>query len=151
MTPTTPVASTPALVQRYGGRPFADATIEEVMMSGIVTCHPETSLGDVARIMSGYGIHCVVVVDSKGEGDRWSVISDLDLMAAAGSDQTAADAAHTDVVSVPSNAPLERAAKLMAKHGVHHLVAVDPDAARPVGIISTTGVTRALAMERWEK
>ena len=148
MTPPSPTAPSPALVQRYGGRPFAEATVEEVMMTGVVTCHPDTSLGDVARIMSGYGIHCVVVVDSREEGDRWSVISDLDLMAAAGSNKTADEAAHTDVVSIPSNAPLERAAALMAKRGVHHLVVVDPDTARPVGIVSTTGVTRALALTR---
>jgi CBS domain-containing protein len=153
MTPSTPSAPAPALVQRYGGRSFDEATVEDVMMNGIVTCRAETSLGDVARMMVGYGIHCLVVTHpaSNSGSERWSVISDLDLVAAAGTDKTAGEAAHTDVVSVPSGAPLEHAAKRMVKHTVHHLVVVDPDTAHPVGIVSTTGIARALAVTRWEK
>lgn len=153
MTPSTPSAPASALVQRYGGRSFDEATVEDVMMNGIVTCRAETSLGDVARMMVGYGIHCLVVTypESTSGSERWSVISDLDLVAAAGTDKTAGEAAQTDVVSVPSSAPLEDAAKRMVKHGVHHLVAVDPDTAHPVGIVSTTGIARALAVTRWEK
>ena len=153
MTPSTPSAPAPALVQRYGGRAFGEATVEDVMMNGIVTCRAETSLGDVARMMVGYGIHCLVVTHppSTSGSQRWSVISDLDLVAAAGTDKTAGEAAHTDVVSVPSNAPLADAAKRMVKHAVHHLVVVDPDASHPVGIVSTTGIARALAVTRWER
>jgi CBS domain-containing protein len=122
------------------------------MMDGIVTCRPDTSLGDAARMMAGYGIHSLVVMHDPGEGrpQRWSVISDLDLIAAAGSHKTAGEAARTDVVSVPSNASLRHAAHRMVQYGVHHLVVVDPDSARPVGIVSTTGLMRALAISPWE-
>ena len=149
---TNPSAPGPALVQRFGRRPFADATVEDVMTKGIVTCGPEASLGDVARMLIGYGIHCLVVTypPSRGGRERWGVISDLDLVAAAGTDQTAGEAARTDVVSVPSDAPLARAAKRMVEYGVHHLVVVEPETAYPIGIVSTTGLTRALAVTPWE-
>jgi len=142
----------PALRQRYGARPFADATVEDVMMDGIVSCSANTSLADAARMMTGYGIHCLIVsfASAKGDAPRWGVLSDLDLVTAAGTLKTAGDAARTDVVSVPANAPLRRAAKRMAEYGVHHLVVVDPDDAHPIGVVSTTGITRAIGVSQWE-
>lgn len=143
----------PALRQHYGARPFAEATVDDVMMKGIVTCDADTSLGDVARMMTGYGIHCLVVTyqPAEGESPRWGVLSDLDLVAAADTNQTAGEAARTDVVAVPADAPLRRAAQRMADYGVRHLVVADPGSSTPVGIVSTTGITRALAMSRWEE
>jgi CBS domain-containing protein len=51
-------------------------------------------------------------------------------------------------VTIPSNESLERAAELMAEHGVTHLVAVQPDANQPAGMISARGIAAALAYGR---
>ena len=48
---------------RYTGPPFEDARVHDAMRVGMITCRPETSLRDVARMMSSYGIHAVVVQD----------------------------------------------------------------------------------------
>jgi CBS domain-containing protein len=134
----------------YIGPPFERAKVHDAMRVGLVTCRPETSLRDVARMMATYQIHCVLVADLGGPaGDRpWSVVSDLDVVASAGVDldrRTAVEVASTELVAVASNESLERAAQLMREHDVHHLVAVQPETGQPVGVISTLGIAAALA------
>ena len=53
--------------------------------------------------------------------------------------------ASTDLVTIRSDESLERAAKLMAEHGVTHLIAVQPDTERPAGMVSAQGIAAALA------
>ena len=67
------------------------------MSAPIVTCSPETPLGDVAELMTGNGVHCVVVLqpacaDAAPAHRRWGVLSDLDLVSAAPWDEGDADA-----------------------------------------------------------
>jgi CBS domain-containing protein len=40
--------------------------------------------------------------------------------------------------------PLRRAAQVMAEHDVAHLVVVDSETSRPVGVISTLDVAKAV-------
>ena len=63
---------------RYTGPPLSQARVRDVMRLGVVTCRPETPLRDVAAMMSGYGVHSIVV-DRGDEGI--GVVSDLDLAA----------------------------------------------------------------------
>ena len=57
------------------------------MRDGVVGCTPDTPLTEVARLMSEYRIHCVVVAgleeDAHGTHLVWGVVSDLDLARAA--------------------------------------------------------------------
>lgn len=131
----------------YSGAPFETATVHDVMRVGLVTCAPETPMRDVARTMTAYPVHCVIVTDVDADADAWSVVSDLDLAAAAisnGIDGTAGEAASTELVTVAVGDSLERAAQLMVEHQVSHLVAVDPATSRPAGVISTLDLARAL-------
>jgi CBS domain-containing protein len=134
----------------YIGPPFQEAKVRDAMRVGVVTCRPETRLGDVARMMVGYDIHSVVVSDVQAEGRLWGIVTSLDLARVAediGS-LTAGDVASTDLVTVHSDESLERAAELMAERGVTHLVAVQPDTERPAGMISARGIAAALAYGR---
>lgn len=149
MTSTPSPPETP-FVQGYGGRPFGDATVEDVMMNGVVTCRPETSLADAARIMTGYGIHCLVLRYGPHDSasSRWGMLSDLDLISRAGSGYTAGQAARTDVVPVSSDMPVEEAARRMVEHGVQHLLVTEPHSTHPTGVVSTLGIARAVAATR---
>jgi CBS domain-containing protein len=120
------------------------------MRVGMITCRPETKLTDVARIMVGYEAHSVVVSDMQGTGRLWGIVTSLDLARAADEldSLTAEDVASTQFVTVPSNESLERAAELMAEHGVTHLIAVQPDTNQPAGMISARGIAAALAYGR---
>ena len=61
---------------------------------------------------------------------------------------TAGDVASTDLVTIKSNEPLDTAAKLMAEHGISHLIAVQPDMDLPAGMISARDLAAALAYGR---
>ena len=96
-------------------------------------------------------MHCVVVIDDPSDvRSLWGVISDLDLIAAASvrrlTLQEAGGTAMTPALTVGPGEQLEHAAYLMTKHGVAHLVVVDPIEQRPVGILSTLDLAAALSV-----
>lgn len=134
-------------------RTLAEIEVAEAMHPGVLTCPLETPLRDVARMMALYRIHAVVAFgedtdDANGVG-LWGVISDLDLVQAAVGgdfeDRSAAGTAVTPVLSIADDDTLQRAAQLMSEHYVTHLVVVDSDTTRPVGVLSTLDIARALA------
>lgn len=128
------------------GETFSTALVREVMTPGVIGCPPETPLRTVARMMASYRVHAVVVDHDFG----WSVVSDLDLVEAlgAGADiPTAGRIARTPAVTVAPDETLERAAQLMAEHEVSHLVVAVEGIDRPLGVLSTLDVARALAIE----
>jgi CBS domain-containing protein len=124
---------------------FENATVADVMHTGLITCSADATVSEIAAAMSRRRIHFVVVAD--GDGRRpWAVVSDLKLMGAlaAGDDAPAASRAETEVLTVAPGAQLIEAARLMAKHKVNHLVVVDPRTAHPTGVISTLDIARAV-------
>lgn len=131
----------------YLAPPFEEAEVVDAMRMGVVSCSPETSLREAARMMATYRVHCLVV------GEPWAnapiaVVSDLDLAAGAGSDadtRSVREVAATEPLTVAGNEKLSRAAQMMAEHGVAHLIVVAPKTGHPVGVLSTLDVAEALA------
>ena len=134
----------------YLGPAFEDAKVHDAMRVGVVTCRPETTLADVARMMVGYDIHSVVVSDVQGEGGLWGIVTSLDLARVPDElgSLTAGGMASTDLVTIRSDESLRRAAELMAEHGVTHLIAVEPGTDRPAGMISARTIAAAVAYGR---
>ena len=132
--------------------PFDSARVADAMSPGVISCPPETPLRVVARMMATFSVHSVFVFEHSDEDDEdvqlWGVVSDLDLVAAGRLDvdtRTAGASAVTPLVSIPIDAPLEQAAELMALHGIAHLAVVDTTSRRPVGVVSTLDIARAIA------
>lgn len=128
---------------------FEHARVYDAMRVGLFTCPPDTPLKDVARMMAAHHVHSVVVTDI-GVGDgtdrrRWGVISDLDLVRAGTSEWSARDAAVTELVTVASDDTLEHAAQVMGEHEVAHLIVVQPQTDKPVGVLSTLDIAGVLA------
>ena len=127
-------------------------TVADAMHEGIVTCSPSDDLDAVAAAMAEHSIHCVVAIDEGPPGaddDRlWGVVSDVDLMRGLDSplDLDAGNIAELDTAAVAPEATLEHAARTMASRRVAHLVVVDRG--RPVGVLSTLDVMRAVAAVR---
>jgi CBS domain-containing protein len=48
-------------------------------------------------------------------------------------------------LTVQADAPLVEAAARMEEHHVHRLVVVEPEGGRPIGVLSTTDIVRAVA------
>lgn len=136
---------------RYPPPSFDEAQVADVMHPGVLTCPPETPLTTVARMMARYRVHAIVVTDfeDEGEGEEpWRVVSDLDVAGAVAagefSEMSAGGVAGTEVVTIASDAPLREVARLMAEHGVAHLVVIAAESSGPVGIISTLDLAGAL-------
>jgi CBS domain-containing protein len=130
---------------------LAELRVADAMHPGVVSCAANTPLRTVARMLSAYRIHAVVVFADHRAADpgSWSVVSDVDVLRA-GLDgdvdrTTAGDAAGTPVVMVAPEDTLDHAAQLMAEQGTTHLVVVDRRSERPLGVVSTLDLTKALA------
>jgi CBS domain-containing protein len=126
-------------------------TVSSAMHHGVITCHPTSTLRDVARTLANAGIHLVVVWGDEEDDSEgvWGVVSDVDLMAAAARGDalasSAVGAAHTKVVTVGAHDSLLHAAHLMVERGVTHLLVLSEGQRRPIGVISTLDLARALS------
>ena len=129
---------------------LADATVADVMHSGVLGCGPDATLAEIARIMTTHRVHCVVVNGIAADLDErlvWGIVSDTDLMAAVGRppDTIAGEIAATEVVGVGPATPLAEAARLMAEHETSHLIVTSDRSRMPVGVVSSLDVAAALA------
>jgi CBS domain-containing protein len=133
---------------------FAGARVRDAMRAPIISCGPDLPLGRVAQLMVGARIHCVAVVDAPrtegAEGRFRGLLSDLGLISAADAGEdgpaTAGELAGAHLASVGIDAPLLEAAEVMRQERTHHLVVVDDG--RPVGVVSTIDLARALAWDQ---
>jgi CBS domain-containing protein len=133
---------------------FDKATVADVMRPGVMSCPPDFPATVVARTMATHHIHAVIVDGVRrdavhGEQLVWGVVSDMDLVRAAGSgadDLTAGDLAATEPVAVEPGLPLPEAARLMDEHGTAHLIVIEEG--RPIGVVSSLDVAGVLAWGR---
>jgi len=122
------------------------------MHTGVLTCSADTPLVEVAGIMTKHRVHAVAVIDDTRR--PIAVVSALDVVAAAVRDEHKRLTAQVALVgtepliTISTDAPLDRAAKLMTKHRVHHLIVVDPADGYPVGILSTLDIAVLVAENR---
>jgi CBS domain-containing protein len=131
--------------------PFETGTVGDAMSHGVISCPPETPLRTVARMMATHGVHAVFVFEYSEEDESprlWAVVSDLDLVAATRLDLdtlTAGATAVTPLVTVAADRSIGEAGSLMAQYGIAHLAVTDPGSHRPIGVISTLDIARAIA------
>jgi CBS domain-containing protein len=102
-------------------------------------------------MMATHHVHCLAVVGISCEEPPcgvWSVISDLDLVRAGIADvepPSARDIAQQPLVTVEPSMPLREAGELMLTHGISHLVVLQPESQRPIGILSTADIAGIVA------
>jgi CBS domain-containing protein len=134
-------------------------TVRDAMTTELVTCTPDVPLAEVADLMVANRIHSVVVLapppgDPLGADAEWSVLSDLDLIAAAPWGDALAGAgtiAASPRVVVHPDDSLAAAALAMAENATAHVLVVGERGDDPVGILSALDVARALTPERQEQ
>ena len=127
---------------------FEQARVEDAMRHGLIEAHPWMNIQSVARMMASYHVHSVVISAAGDEGRvrPWGVVTDMDVVRGAreARDRQVGDCISTDLVTVAPGDSLERAAELMDEHGVTHLIVVDPERDRPLGIVSTLDIARVV-------
>jgi CBS domain-containing protein len=133
-------------------RPLRDLRVIDVMHPGTISCPPETPLETVARMMAGYRVHAIVVhahEDQTLDAGSWAVVNDTDLVRAALDGElessTAAQIAATPALVIGTTDTLDHAMQLMVEHETSHLVVIERHARRPIGVVSTLDVARAVA------
>jgi len=127
----------------------------ELRVRDLMTLEPVTVRGGAPLVvadmlMRQFGVSGLPVID--GQGELIGVLSRTDLMALAGDPQvdawqgrSVAATMTAPSLTVEADAPLVEAAARMEEHRVHRLVVVEPEGGRPIGILSTTDIVRAVA------
>ena len=145
------VASTP--IARRFASPIAELTVGDVMRRGLITCPSDANLETIARTMAEARVHCVFITGIQrrsptGEVLTWGVVSDLDLVHGlrnTAAERIAGDVATTDLVTVDPTDTLQTAVRLMTDCGTAHLVVVSSQHGRPLGMISSLDIARAVS------
>ncbi|MDI6799787.1 MAG: CBS domain-containing protein [Actinomycetota bacterium] len=124
-----------------------DLLVRDIMHLGVVTCRLDTPLCEIAGLMVGHKIHCIVVVDEAGEA--CGVISDWGLLKAFGKDiktAVAEDIIDNRLLTVRPNALVSEAASMMVNEHVHRLVVMsEPPLRRPVGVLAASDVVKEMS------
>lgn len=132
---------------------MGEQTVQAWMHQGVISCHPDTSVEDVANTMDSQDISALVVVNEAG--DTVGVISRTDLVNARfvqpylkhWRGMTAEHLMSRPVICVTPNTPISEAAELLREKRIHRLVVVEKegDHIRPVGILSVTDLAKHVA------
>jgi CBS domain-containing protein len=128
--------------------------VKDLMHTGLITCKPTATLGQVAVLLNQHHTHALVVADR--DGRILGLISDFDLMAgewlssdseslAVMRNLTASDLMTQPVDSVEANIPLAEAVNLLMEKGISRLLVIDNG--KPVGIISLSDFVASIANE----
>jgi CBS domain-containing protein len=104
-------------------------------------------------MMATYRVHTILVTAHGEEelpgGGLWGIVSDTDLLHAAEAgdidELPARTIAATPVLTVASSDELAHAAQLMVDHELSHLIVIERRSERPIGVLSTLDIARALA------
>lgn len=126
--------------------------VKDLMHTGLITCKPTATLGQVAVLLNQHHVHALVVADR--DGRTLGLISDFDLMAGEwlSSDEesltvmrklTAADLMSQPVDTVEANTPLAEAASLIMEKKVSRLLVTENG--KSVGIISLSDFVSSIA------
>lgn len=127
------------------------ASVADAMHPGILSCEPDTGLAEVARLMATHHVHCLAVIGVSHQDPPcgvWGIVSDLDVVRAGIRDDyepTARELAREPLVVVEPETPLRRAGEQMLARGVSHVVVIEPETQRPIGVLSSADVIGAVA------
>ena len=126
--------------------------VRELMRPGMVTCKPQATLGQVAKILTENHVHALFVIGA--DGKIKGIITDFDLLAgewlsgdpeslAAMRRMTAGDLMSAPVNSIEASASAKEAAQRMQERVVRRLLVTD--SGKPVGVISVSDIVASIA------
>ena len=129
-------------------------TVNDLMHKGLITCHPNASLGQVAEMLDEHKIHALVVAEQMDK--PLGIISDFDLLAgewlSVDEDSlntmrklTARDLMTSPIETVDAETPVSIAAERMDKKDIHRMLVMNED--KPVGILSISDLVAGIAAQ----
>ena len=132
--------------------------VRDLMHPGVLTCQPDTSLGQVAVLLAQHRVHALIVPDR--DGRTLGIISDFDLLAGewlsidAESLDTMRKLTVSDLMSYPvdtieADTPLGDAAHKLIEKDINRLLVTEDG--NPVGMISISDFVASIAKEEQPK
>ncbi len=137
-----------------GSAVFVTMEIRALLKRPLVTVEKDVSIRDAAKKMEKEDVGFLVIVDEKGQ--IYGVISERDIarLLAEGADPDrtkVGDVARKDIVKIHYRDPVSKAAYLMRKHKIRHLVVTD-DEGKPIGVVSIRDIVDLeIALENLSK
>ena len=121
----------------YAKPPLEAMNLMDAMRPGVVSSAAGADVPRLASTMLHHGIHAVLVAGADGSVPL--IVTDLELVRAAleRPNARAADIARDPVASLPSDAPLQQAVRVMSERYIAHLLVTERDSGAPAGIISS--------------
>ena len=129
--------------------------VRDIMHKGLLTCTPDTPLGQVAILLTQRRVHALIVANPTGA--PLGLISDFDLLAgewlsvdkeslATMKKMTARDLMTSPIDTLEADLPLKEAARLMIEKQIHRLMVTEGSV--PVGVISISDFVASFARRR---
>lgn len=119
--------------------------IADLMQESVVTTSPESSLGEVRRMMSEADISSVPVVDSGNE--VVGIVTTSDLAEDYDDGTRISELLGEHVYTVPAYNPVHIAARVMRNHHIHHVVVTHEQ--KVVGIVSSFDLLKLVEDHRF--
>ncbi len=129
-------------------------TINDLMHKGLITCIPNTPLGQVAALLNEHQVHALIVAEELSQ--PLGILSDFDLLAGewlsvddesleAMRKLTARDLMTSPIETVDVDTPVNEAAERMDKKDIHRMLVMD--SGQPVGILSISDLVAGIAAQ----
>jgi len=131
-----------------------DTRVAALLHPGVITCAPASTVAEVAKLLVGYRIHAVVVMDD--DDHAVGVVSQTDVVLARqgrGADElsslSAAEIMTPALIHCTAETRVSEAVTDMTRRGIHRLIVTEEREGRPfpIGVISMTDIIRKLVKE----
>jgi CBS domain-containing protein len=128
--------------------------VRDLMHRGLLTCHPDATLGQVAVLLTQHHVHALIVTDR--DGRPIGLISDYDLLAGEwlSADKeslstmrhlTAGEMMSSPIDIIEANMPLNKAAHILIDKDINRLLVTENGI--PAGVISLSDFVASIARE----
>lgn len=129
------------------------ATVGTLMSADPIVVSADAPLAEAARLLDKHHIHGLPVVD--GLGGLVGVVSQTDMLRARSTEDLwqrwpglrVRHLMSSPALTISADAGVAEAASRMERERVHRLVVVGADGSRPIGVVSTTDLVRAMVEE----
>ena len=129
-------------------------TVKDLMHRGLITCQPDASLGQIAKLLTQHHVHALIVAESND--NPLGIISDFDLLAGewlsvdkdslnAMRKMTARELMTAPIQSMEADTSVEDAARILSEKQVHRMLVTELGA--PVGVISVSDIVASIAKQ----
>ena len=127
--------------------------LRDVMTRGVVTVHMETTVKQIAAMLSKQGLSGVAVIDNQGAA--MGVISGMDILKVMGKknweSMMAENIMTSRVETAKPTCTIAEAARMMREKNIHRLLVLSETgigiSQRPIGILSTSDIVREAARD----